>query len=60
MIKGQFHCQVRYIDTGRPTILNGKVVPVFNEKDIQHFIETAHPELINEKYNICFSNQAVR
>ena len=60
MIKGQFHCQVRYIATGRPTIIEGKISPVFNADDIQHFVETAHPELINEKYNICFSNQAVR
>lgn len=59
MVNGRFNCQLRYIGTPFPKMVNGEVVPVYDLDDINRFVYEKRPSLKGKEVQICFANQKV-
>ena len=56
---GTFFCQLRYTGTPFPMVINGKIVPTYDEKDLKRFAIEKRPSLADKKFNVCLTNQRV-
>ena len=56
---GSFFCQLRYTGTPFPMVINGKIVPTYDEKDLKRFAIEKRPSLAGKSFNVCLTNQRV-
>lgn len=59
MLDGVYKGQLKYYGRGFPKLVDGKVIEVFNTKDIEAFVEEKKPSLKGKPYQVLFSEQRV-
>ena len=59
MFNGRFICQLRYDGMPFPEMIDGKVVPVYDSKDLERFVYEKRPSLRGKDIRIEFSNNKV-
>lgn len=57
MLGGKFICQLKYDGMPFPELINGKVVPVYDSKDLERFVYEQRPSLRGKDIRIEFSSQ---
>lgn len=57
MYKGRFICQMKYNGIPFPKVIDGKVVPTYDSRDILRFVYQQRPSLIDKDIKVMFSNQ---
>ena len=56
---GTFFCQIRYTGTPFPMIIEGKMVPTYDYRDLRKFALEKRPSLANKKFDVIPTNQRV-
>lgn len=56
---GSFFCQLRYTGTPFPMIIEGKIVPTYDYRDLRKFALEKRPSLADKKFDVCLTNQRV-
>ena len=56
---GSFFCQLRYTGTPFPMIIDGKMVPTYDQRDLRRFALEKRPSLANKKFDVIPTNQIV-
>ena len=59
MEKGRFLCQLKYDGYPFPDMIDGKIVPVYDSKDLERFVYEKRPSLRGRDIRIEFSNNKV-
>ena len=59
MLDGRYKCQVKYTKHGFPTIIEGRVVELFNINELKAYVEETRPSLAGKHFNILFSDQKI-
>jgi len=59
MQDGRFLCQLRYTKRGFPRMINGKIVEVYDQEDIEKFVLEQRPSLRDKNITIELANQKV-
>ena len=57
MLGGRFICQLKYDGKPFPELIDGKVVPVYDSRDIERFVYEKRPSLRGKDIKIEFSSQ---
>jgi hypothetical protein len=56
---GSFFCQLRYTGQPFPMIIEGKMVPTYDQRDLRKFALEKRPSLANKKFDVIPTNQRV-
>lgn len=59
MLGGRFICQLKYEGMPFPELINGKVVPVYDTKDMARFVFEKRPSLRGKDIRIEFAKNKV-
>ena len=59
MIGDTYKGQLKYYKHGKPDLVDGKIIEVFDTEELKQFVEKQRPSLIGKDYRIEFSNQKV-
>lgn len=59
MHNGRFVCQLKYSGRPFPSFVDGKIVPVYDGRDIEKFVFQQRPSLLGKNIRIEFSTQKV-
>ena len=59
MIGDTYKGQLKYYKHGKPDLIDGKIIEVFDTEELKKFVEEKRPSLIGKDYRIEFSNQKV-
>jgi hypothetical protein len=59
MMGDTYKGQLKYYGHGKPDLIDGKIIEVFDSEELKQFIEEKRPSLKGKDYRIEFSNQKV-